>query len=142
MNTQKLSYIGSGRPAVTYPTSSNSVQYQSRGGNHRDNGGHQGGHVIAVRNNQELDNHVANNNKTVVMFSMNGCGHCKRIKPVFDKLSEEFPNIIFVLADDRIKSQHSGFPTFTAHYRGQQVHKWSGSDAGKLRAAVVGLHSS
>lgn len=38
-------------------------------------------------------------NAVVMMIYMNGCGHCERLKPIFNSLAEEHPNVDFILVE-------------------------------------------
>merc|ERR1712146_280452 len=79
----------------------------------------------------------------VVDFTASWCGPCQRIAPVFVKLAEEMPEVVFVKVDvdenDEVAEECgiSAMPTFQFYKSGAKVHEFSGADESKIRAAIA-----
>merc|ERR1712022_33784 len=79
----------------------------------------------------------------VVDFTATWCGPCQRIAPVFVKLAEEMPNVVFVKVDvdeNEETAQECGIqamPTFQYYKSGSKVHEFSGASEDKIREAIA-----
>ncbi len=75
--------------------------------------------VREVETTRELDAILAEGKPVIIDISTVWCGACKMFKPTFEKLSNEYPNIIFVAVDGDNKNLQSfyqaikitGYPT-------------------------------
>ena len=78
----------------------------------------------------------------VVDFTATWCGPCQRIAPVFIKLAEEMPDVVFVKVDVDENEETAGacgiqaMPTFQYYKSGTKVHEFSGAAEEKIRAAI------
>merc|ERR1712167_314548 len=69
----------------------------------------------------------------VVDFTATWCGPCQRIAPVFVKLAEEMPEIVFIKVDVdeneevAAKCNIQCMPTFQFYKNGDKVHEFSGA---------------
>ena len=68
--------------------------------------------------NNNLENFENNNEKTLVYYYMNGCGHCEKFTPIWEKFKKSFSGSINIIKveqedakDDINKFEVSGFPT-------------------------------
>lgn len=83
----------------------------------------------------------------VLDFSATWCGPCKRIYPVLEKLSKEYPDILFFKIDiDNLSDVASHFeieavPSFKFIYNNKIVAQISGADSPKLIQTIKNLHS-
>ena len=84
---------------------------------------------------------INNTSKLIIFYMSNNCGHCLNIKPYFEELSDEFPEIIFAQLDkDKIKVQNLvGVPTFVGYINGQAKSPVIGADKIKLVALINSL---
>jgi thioredoxin len=80
--------------------------------------------------------------KKIIKFSAEWCGPCKRISPVFKKLSEEYKNIDFydVDTDENVhlaeRFNITAMPTFVFLKDEKEVLRLQGADENKLRKSV------
>merc|ERR1711937_613323 len=79
----------------------------------------------------------------VVDFTATWCGPCQRIAPVFVKLAEEMPDVVFVKVDVDENEETAGacgiqaMPTFQFYKNGSKVHEFSGASEEKIREAIA-----
>jgi thioredoxin 1 len=78
--------------------------------------------VIEIRDHDHYDKLLVENRKLIIFFGAAWCGHCKRIKPVFDKFSVDYKDIIFAhLEVTKVKVENAdshGFPIFVCYTSG------------------------
>ena len=79
----------------------------------------------------------------VVDFNATWCGPCRQMKPIFEKMSAEFPDVVFGAADvdvigDEINSRYdiSSIPAFKLLRNGEVVADIVGANPGGLKAAI------
>ncbi|CAL8075435.1 unnamed protein product [Calicophoron daubneyi] len=82
--------------------------------------------------------------KLVVLdFYAEWCGPCKRIAPVVEQLSTQYPDVKFAKIDVDQDSECSAhykvncMPTFVFFKNGTEVERFSGADETKLRSAIT-----
>jgi len=87
---------------------------------------------------------VAAGDKLVVVdFTATWCGPCQRIAPIFTKLAEEMPEVVFVKVDvdeNEEVAQECGvesMPTFQFYKSGLKVHEFSGASEDKIKGAIA-----
>ncbi|KAI8509746.1 Thioredoxin domain-containing protein 2 [Branchiostoma belcheri] len=79
----------------------------------------------------------------VVDFTASWCGPCRMIAPVFEKLAEENPDVIFVKVDVDANDETAGacgisaMPTFQCYKNGAKVEEMCGASEDKLREMVA-----
>ena len=79
----------------------------------------------------------------VVDFGATWCGPCQRIAPVFQKLAEEMPDVVFVKVDVDENEETAGacgiqaMPTFQYYKNGAKVHEFSGASEDKIKEAIA-----
>merc|ERR1712159_128949 len=79
----------------------------------------------------------------VVDFTATWCGPCQRIAPVFVKLAEEMPDVVFVKVDVDENEDTAGacgiqaMPTFQYYKNGSKVHEFSGASEEKIKEAIA-----
>ncbi|XP_075066995.1 thioredoxin-like [Mixophyes fleayi] len=84
----------------------------------------------------------AGNKLLVIDFTAIWCGPCKKISPVFEELSEQFPNVLFYKVDvddaEDVAAECGvrAMPTFQFYKGGQKVEELCGADADKLRTLI------
>uniref|UniRef100_A0A3B3DN64 Thioredoxin n=1 Tax=Oryzias melastigma TaxID=30732 RepID=A0A3B3DN64_ORYME len=89
------------------------------------------------------------NKLVVVDFTATWCGPCRRISPIFEKMSKEPENnnVVFLKVDvdeaDDV-SRHCGIrcmPTFHFYKGGKKVEEFSGADEKKLKELLTKLRN-
>jgi len=79
----------------------------------------------------------------VVDFTATWCGPCQNIAPVFIKLAEEMPDVVFVKVDvdenDEVAGECgiSAMPTFQFYKNGKKLDEFSGANEDKIRAGIA-----
>jgi thioredoxin 1 len=75
----------------------------------------------------------------IIDFTATWCGPCKMIAPVYEKMQEEFPGVVFAkidVDDNEEATQLCGvtaMPTFQFYKGGQKVGELKGANADGLR---------
>ncbi|GKY98244.1 thioredoxin domain-containing protein 2 [Mayamaea pseudoterrestris] len=84
--------------------------------------------------------------KLVILdFSAEWCGPCKFIHPIFEKMAEENPDVVFAEVDvdeaDDVAGQCKvrAMPTFHFYKGGEKIEEMMGADKDKL-AALMKTH--
>ncbi len=76
----------------------------------------------------------------IIKYTATWCGPCKKIKPFYKKLAQDYPEIQFVEIDidrfDKISRNIEIVPTYLVYKDGQIVKKRKGSDEDKLEKIV------
>merc|ERR1719498_398433 len=99
------------------------------------------GGVKMLATKAEFDETIKSDKLVVVDFTASWCGPCQRIAPVFAKLQEEMPDIVFVKVDVDENEETAGacniqaMPTFQFYKDGKKVHEFSGASEDKIREA-------
>jgi len=103
------------------------------------------GGVARLATKAEFDKALADEGDKLVVvdFTASWCGPCQRIAPVFAKLAEEMPDVVFVKVDvdenEEVASDCgiSAMPTFQFYKSGAKVHEFSGASEGKIKEAIA-----
>lgn len=84
--------------------------------------------------------------KCVLYYTAAWCGPCKTIKPIYEQLSTEYKNSVFMAMIDVDHNQVAAtdanitsVPTFLAYHNNQVVHTITGADPGKLTNLLSAL---
>ncbi|KAN0039389.1 hypothetical protein ACTA71_001583 [Dictyostelium dimigraforme] len=108
--------------------------------------------VIHVNTPQELDSHM-NKGNVVIDFSAEWCFNIflifslflklkEVISPAFEKISEEYPDVVFLHVDIDRLSGHKvvatirSVPTFQFYKNGNKVDEFSGASESQLRSMI------
>jgi thioredoxin 1 len=101
--------------------------------------------VVHIKSADEFDQLVAESDGKLIVvdFSAVWCGPCKMIAPVYDEMSSEFADAIFVKIDvdevpdlaERFKVQ--AMPTFLFMKGTNEVERFSGASEQKLRQTIL-----
>ncbi|OSD01218.1 thioredoxin [Trametes coccinea BRFM310] len=101
--------------------------------------------VTAIKNIDDFRNAINSSTPAVFDFWATWCGPCKVISPVFEQLSEKFPNIKFYKVDvDEAQdiAQEVGvraMPTFMAFQNGNKVKDLVGANPPALQNLIASL---
>lgn len=94
-----------------------------------------------ISNLTEL-NEILKRDFTILKFSADWCGPCKRISPLFEKLSKDYSNIYFAEVDVDVsqdiceKYKISGLPTFVSFKKEEEISRFSGANEENLKNLV------
>ncbi|KAJ7515038.1 hypothetical protein O6H91_23G069100 [Diphasiastrum complanatum] len=101
-------------------------------------------HVIQSSSDWAAKLQEASKNKLIVVdFTATWCGPCKAIAPHFERLSKDYPNVIFLKVDvDRLPDVSSqwkvrAMPTFIFIKDGKQIDIIVGANKEELEAKVA-----
>merc|ERR1711924_443377 len=98
--------------------------------------------VEMLKTKVDFDAAVAGDKLVVVDFTASWCGPCQRIAPVFVKLAEEMPDVVFVKVDVDENEETAAscgincMPTFQFYKEGAKVHEFSGASEDKIKEAI------
>ena len=96
--------------------------------------------VIHVTSAEQFSSLISNGKSTIVDFTAQWCGPCQMIKPLFEALSNEHPNMQFLKVDVDELSDVSGscgvraMPTFMVFKNGNKVDEMVGASQDKLKS--------
>lgn len=108
-----------------------------------------GGEVIEVSTMADLESKIlsasASGKLVIIDFSATWCGPCKMIAPIYSKLSDMYPNALFLKVDvdenpqAAAKYQVSAMPTFLFIKGGDVVDKIQGANQDALESMLSDL---
>ena len=87
-------------------------------------------------------NDILKRDFTILKFSADWCGPCKRISPLFENLSKDNSNIYFAevdvdIAQDVCKEYEiEGLPTFVLFEKDKEISRFSGANETKLKNMI------
>jgi thioredoxin 1 len=79
----------------------------------------------------------------VIDFTATWCGPCKMISPVYEKMAEEFPGVVFTKIDVDANSEAAeqcgiqAMPTFQFYKGGNKVGEMKGANEAGLRVSLM-----
>lgn len=99
---------------------------------------------------ETFDSTVADKEKTFfIKFYAPWCGHCKRLAPTWEELSEELANDSKIVIahvdctaakDTCTKAEIRGYPTLEVFHNGKRLDKYQGGrDIGSLKTYIINL---
>lgn len=100
--------------------------------------------IKTPKNKKELDGIIANSGDKLVVidFFSKWCGPCKKVGPEFEKISEEYSNLVFVKIDATEKEDMAeeygieNLPTFVLLKGGEQIGTVIGTKLEELRKTI------
>jgi thioredoxin 1 len=104
--------------------------------------------VITLSDNEAVEKFTALNNKAILYFTATWCPPCKMIKPVYEKISSDHPEVKFgkVDVDDNqeasMNHEIQAVPTFIVFKDNGVIDRFSGADQKQLEGAVKKLKSA
>lgn len=101
--------------------------------------------VKVVKTDDELRNTLDNTNQKLIVldWSASWCGPCKKIAPEFEKLSEQYKDVVFLkadvdeLSDSAAKAGVESMPTFQFIKDGELVHSFAGASVDQLKKGIT-----
>ena len=101
--------------------------------------------VISLSDSDAVTKFRTINSKSVMYFTATWCPPCKMIAPIYDELSDKYPDVAFgkIDVDDNqdsaVEFEISAVPTFIFSKGDESVNKFSGADKGQLEKLVQDL---
>ena len=98
--------------------------------------------VNFVTTEQQFKETLSQNELVIVDFTASWCGPCKQMAPVYDKLSQEYPQAVFIKVDvDQVSSVAAqeaitAMPTFVTYIQGKRYQEMKGADRNGLNRLV------
>ncbi|XP_033726013.1 thioredoxin-like protein 1 [Pecten maximus] len=100
--------------------------------------------VRVIADESQFDTELTNAGAklTVAYFTAKWCGPCRMIGPVFERLSKEYPNVIFLKIDvddsQALAEKHgvTAMPTFIFFKNNDEVDRMQGADAATLESKI------
>jgi thioredoxin 1 len=100
--------------------------------------------VLSVRDDAELRTAIsgAGEKLVIVDWSAKWCQPCKQIAPIYETLSDENKNVVFlkadidVLSDASVEAGVQSVPTFHFIKNSEMVAEFAGADANKLKMLI------
>ena len=91
--------------------------------------------VLLIEDLRTIQNLIENNKYVLIDFTASWCGPCKRIGPIFEKLSPKYSNVSCVKVDvDCVETKQLGqlckvrsMPTFILVKEGAIIEQFSGA---------------
>ncbi len=104
--------------------------------------------VINLSDDSAVTKFKSINGKSILYFTATWCPPCKMIKPVYENMAKENPEVAFgkVDVDDNAESAAkydiSGVPTFILFSNNDTVARFTGADQAQLQKLVGDLKDS
>ena len=100
--------------------------------------------VHAVKDDNDLRKLLETNSDKLVIvdWTAGWCGPCKQIAPVYESLSKEHTNVVFIkadidtLQDASVEAGVQSVPTFHFIKNNELVGEFSGADQNKLKSYI------
>ncbi len=104
--------------------------------------------VYNLSDDAAVDKFKSINDKSILYFTATWCPPCKMIKPIYENMAKENPEVAFgkVDVDDNAeaaaKYEISGVPTFILFAKEDVYARFTGADQGQLEKLVGDLNDS
>jgi len=101
--------------------------------------------VITLSDDKSVEKFRVINSKSILYFTATWCPPCKAIKPVYESLSKDHPEVAFgkIDVDDNpdaaLDFQIRSVPTFLFFNRDEVISKFSGADRSQLEEQIIAL---
>lgn len=99
--------------------------------------------VRVITSESEFDNLIKSETRLIVVdFTATWCGPCRAIAPIFESLSEQYSNVVFVkvdvddLADVASKCGIRAMPTFQFYKGGSKIKEMCGANKEQLISMI------
>ena len=104
--------------------------------------------VVTLSDSKDVGKFNEVNSKTILYFTATWCPPCKKIKPIYENLSEKYnENVAFGKidvdenSDSSVEFDVSAVPTFVFMDKKDVVARFTGADEGKLEDHIKDLES-
>lgn len=90
--------------------------------------------IIQLRTSREEEDFIRKNNLCVILFKSNGCGHCIHFVPIYDELSDNYPQAAFGIVEaSQVKIMNiTGYPTLVVYRDGECIDVIVGANQERL----------
>ena len=97
--------------------------------------------IVQLYNEKEHDDFIRKNNRSVIFFGSQACGHCRQITPVVQKLANNTKNVVFGHVETNILDvvNLAGVPTFVMYYNQEPIDMVIGANESALSQSVTNL---
>ena len=104
--------------------------------------------VTTLSDLDAVEKYTQLNTKCVLYYTATWCGPCKQIKPVYEKMAQENPNVALgkIDVDDNpdaaAAAAISAVPTFIAYHHNDSVAQFAGADQEQLKTMLAKLNEA
>lgn len=94
--------------------------------------------VAEITNFSEQESFIANNERAVLFFGSERCGHCRNMVPVIERMTTQYPSVAFGHVEvTRVKVDNvNGVPVFVNYLRKVPVNVIIGASPQELTSAI------
>ena len=94
--------------------------------------------VVEIKNANETDSFIGNNNKAIIFFGSIRCGHCRNMIPIFEKMAKQYPSIAFghIEVTEVEVENIKGVPVFVAYKNHQPIDSVLGANLKSLTKMI------
>lgn len=97
--------------------------------------------VIEITNGPQHDSFINQNQRAMIFFGSERCGHCREMGPVYEQLARAYPSVAFAHVEvSRVKTENiDGVPVFVGYSNGAYVDMVLGAQRRELLSLITKL---
>ena len=97
--------------------------------------------VVEITNGPEHDSFINQNQRAIIFFGSDRCGHCREMASVYQQLTRAYPSVAFAHVEvSRVKTENiDGVPVFVGYSNGGYVDTVLGANKKELLSLITKL---